>query len=517
MKCPSKATIATALAFAFAIVTPSSAAAALSLVKVGDFADPTFMTSPPGDAHRLFVVQRGGAISVVRDGVVQSTPFVDLSGVVDAQGEGGLLSMAFPPDYAKSGRFYVYYTAARSGDPAGDVVTIAALKRSATNPDVADPASLRTLLTVDHPNFTNHNGGQLEFGPDGLLYIGIGDGGSSNDPPNNAQNKHALLGKILRIRPTPGKFFPYVIPAGNPFPDGSRGAREVWSYGLRNPWRFSFDRLTGDLVIGDVGQNTEEEVDWTAKDSGAGLDYGWHCDEGTFSTPGVSPACTPSGIYAPPVFEYAHSTGGCAVIGGYVVRDRDLPSLYGRYLYSDLCIGDIRSLALARPTVTDHLTTGLSVSSPVSFGEDSCGHVYVTAQSSEVDRIQEGTTFNPCKAPPPPDVTPPHLRLTVTPVQTLDAARSIRAALRCDERCHVALTGEVYVPKNNHHFAIPAQQKTFGVRQRVELSIPVSKRGARAARKAIGRGWRVWVHLTFKGRDDHRNVRRVRRAVRLVG
>jgi hypothetical protein len=251
------AAVALAAAFAYG---GDAAPGDPELALVGTFSSPTYLTAPPGDAERLFVVEQGGQIRVVRNGATLTTAFLDLTSLVLSGGERGLLSMAFAPDYASSGPFYVYYTA-RS--PTGQVV-IAEYRRS-PNPDVADSTTARPVLTIPHP-LSNHNGGQLQFGPDGYLYIGTGDGGGAGDPDGNGQNLETLLGKILRINPAGA---PYTIPADNPFV-GQAGRDEIWSYGLRNPWRFSFDRQTGDLVVGDVGQGNWEEIDFVPVGAGRG-------------------------------------------------------------------------------------------------------------------------------------------------------------------------------------------------------------------------------------------------------
>src|SRR3954469_21336503 len=258
--------LACALAPALLAVAAPAASAAVHLTPIGDFSTPVYVTAPPGDPHRLFVVEKGGRIMEVRDGQKQAAPFLDISGDVKSDGsEQGLLSMAFAPDYATSRKFYVYYTAPRPGDGGGSVITVQEFQAAAGNPDAVDPASRRTILTVDHPTNGNHNGGQLQFGPDGQLYAGTGDGGSGNDPPSNAQNANSQLGKLLRI-------------------DRVNGGASIQALGLRNPWRFSFDRQTGDLIIGDVGQNAYEEVDFTPAGAGAGINYGWRCFEGFHRT-----------------------------------------------------------------------------------------------------------------------------------------------------------------------------------------------------------------------------------------
>src|SRR3954468_14990820 len=325
-----------------------SASAALHLSKIGDFTAPVYVTAPPGDPHRVFVVEQAGRIIEVRDGVKQSPAFLDITSSVKPGGEQGLLSMAFAPDYATSGRYYVYYTAPRAGDSGGSVITV----------EEFSPSEHHVVFTVDHPTNSNHNGGQLQFGPDGMLYAGTGDGGSGNDPPNNAQNPGSNLGKLLRVDPLSS--------------DASRPS--IYASGLRNPFRFTFDRQTGDLIIGDVGQGAREEIDFSAMGTAPGTNYGWRCWEGTLKNTNITPQCDP-GNDVKPVFEKNHSTDGyCAIIGGYVVRDAALGSLAGRYVYGDNCAPAIRSLTL--PAAGDDAPTGLTVDGLSSFGEDSCGHLY---------------------------------------------------------------------------------------------------------------------------------------------
>src|SRR3954471_12978747 len=317
--------VACALALALLAITAPAASAALHLTPIADFSLPVHVAAPPGDPHRLFVVEQGGRIMEVRDGQKLVTPFLDITPDVRSGGEQGLLSMAFAPDYATSRKFYVYYTAPRPGDGGGSVLTVQEFQTVAGNPDAVDPASRRTILTVDHPTNGNHNGGQLQFGPDGQLYAGTGDGGSGNDPPNNAQNPGSLLGKLLRIDPRV---------AG--------AAPSIYASGLRNPFRFSFDRQTGDLIIGDVGQNNWEEVDFSPAGLTAVRNYGWRCREGFHANPSVS--CTAPGA-VDPVLEKDHSTDGfCAIIRGYVVRDAALGSLAGRYVYGATCAHHLRAV-----------------------------------------------------------------------------------------------------------------------------------------------------------------------------
>jgi glucose/arabinose dehydrogenase len=352
----------------------------VKLTKLGSFDQPLYVTQPRGDSADLFVVQRTGAIRVIHDGTVQPQPFLDVSGRITSAGtEQGLLSMAFAPDYAKSGLFYVDYT-----DTNGDT-RVVEYRRSAANHLRADPGSARDVLGVKQP-FENHNGGLLLFGPDGDLYIGLGDGGSEDDPQRNGQNLGTLLGKILRINPHPHGGKPYAIPKGNPFV-GRAGARpEIFEYGLRNPWRFSFDPFNGALAIGDVGQNEFEEVDYLPRGQAAGANLGWSAFEGYAR---FNDDQSPAGA-VPPIFVYSHSGGGCSITGGYVIRDRSLPTLYRRYLYGDFCLGELHSLIPSLPRARDDKPLGLKVPALSSFGEDNAGHVYATSLSGPVYRLDPG-------------------------------------------------------------------------------------------------------------------------------
>ena len=346
------------------------------LERIGSFSNPVYVTGAPGDVSRLYVVEQAGVIRVIRNGRTLGRPFLDISGDVASGGERGLLSMAFAPDYRTSGLLYVYFT-----DRTGDI-RIQQLRRS-QDPDVADPSSRRDVLRVPHRSQPNHNGGQLQFGPDGMLYAGFGDGGGEGDPSRTGQRLDTLAAKLVRLDPQPGGG--YRVPRDNPFV-GRAGARpEIWAYGLRNPYRFSFDRRTGDLTIGDVGQDKFEEVDFQAKGHGRGANYGWSVFEGfqryrSGSAPGaVEPEVAPS-----------HAAGFCALIGGYVVRDPRLPSLAGRYLYGDNCNPDIYSVQLTSKGAHGNHTTGLRVDALSSFGEDSVGRVYATSLNGAIYRFAPG-------------------------------------------------------------------------------------------------------------------------------
>jgi glucose/arabinose dehydrogenase len=350
------------------------------LVELGRFDQPLFVAQPRGERRDLYVVEKAGRVKLIHDGEVEDEPFLDLSGEVSSGLEQGLLSIAFAPDYARSGRFYVDFT-----DTAGDT-HVQEFRRSRSDPRVADPATRRELLGVDQP-FANHNGGLLLFGPDDELYVGLGDGGGAGDPMRNGQSLGTLLGKILRIDPRPSDGEPYGIPASNPFV-GEAGARpEIYAYGLRNPWRFSFDPLTGALAIGDVGQDALEEVDFVRRSAAAGANFGWSAFEGDerFNDDQQAP------WHVPPVLEYPLEGGACAVTGGYVVRDERLRSLYGRYLYADFCVGELRSFT-AQPgqAASDDRALGLQVPNLSSFGEDDRGRIYVVSLEGPVYRLAPG-------------------------------------------------------------------------------------------------------------------------------
>jgi glucose/arabinose dehydrogenase len=353
-----------------------SGAGGVRLEKLGDFDQPLYVTQPPDDSDHLFVVEQTGRVEVLTDGEREATPFLDLSDEVSCCGEQGLLSIAFAPDYAKSGLVYVDYT-----DRAGDT-RVVEYRRSSSDPLTADPSSARLVLRVDQP-FPNHNGGLLLFGPDHLLYIGLGDGGSEGDPDRNGQDLGTLLGKILRIDPHPGNGRAYSTPPSNPFVNKAGARPEIYSYGLRNPWRFSFDRLTGALAIGDVGQTDWEEVDLAPRGAGRGANFGWSAYEG-FERLNEDQSA-PDAV--PPVLVYGHDHG-CSVTGGYVVRDRSLATLYGRYLYGDYCTGDLRSFP-ADPghRARDDRALGLNVPSLSSFGTDDAGHIYATSLDGPVYRL----------------------------------------------------------------------------------------------------------------------------------
>jgi glucose/arabinose dehydrogenase len=483
-----------------ALLVPAGAGAVTTL-KVGDFPSPTFVTAPPKDPHRLFVVEKDGRIELLHDGTRKE--FLDIGAkLAQPPAERGLLSMAFPPDYATSGRFYVYYTAPRAGDSGGDVIVVAEYRRSADDPDRADPASERVVLAVDAPRYGAHNGGQLQFGPDGLLYLATGDGGGADDPYANAQNPASLLGKMLRIDPR--------VPGATP---------ELYASGLRNPWRFSFDRATGDLVLGDVGQDAWEEVDWLPRGTAAGVNLGWPCREGRVAGPGTCAA----GALTDPVLVFGHSGQGCsgAVTGGYVVRNHDLDSLYGRYVYSDFCGSDVRSLVLASPAASDDRSTGVVRDHVYSYGEDSCGHLYLARGvladgDGEVDLLTDGAV-TPCPEPgkppvkPPParDRTPPRLTVARRFRQRLQPHRSLYASVRCDERCAVTAAARIALPGRPRRVAVVRTLPSLAARRRVGVRLLLSDRAGRAVRRVLaGEGHvRAAIRVTARDAAGNRSVR----------
>lgn len=350
----------------------------LRLVSVAAGLDfPTSLTTPPGDTARLFITEKSGRVRIIRSGTLVPQPFLDLRGQVSDGGERGLLSLAFHPGYAENGRFVAFFT-----DPEG-TVEVAEFRTSPGDPDRADPASRRTIIRIPQP-YSNHNGGQALFGPDGKLYLGLGDGGSGGDPHGHGQDRGTLLGAILRLDVDAA--VPYGIPADNPFvaTPGARG--EIWVYGVRNPWRFSFDRETRGLYVADVGQNRVEEISVVAWGRAAGANLGWRITEGSecFGASG----CDRTGLTLP-VLEYPHPEG-CSVTGGYVYRGRRMPWLAGTYFYADFCDGWVRSFRLdgARAAFGRDWTAQLgNPGAVVSFGEDALGELYLLTRSGGVFRL----------------------------------------------------------------------------------------------------------------------------------
>ena len=362
----------------------------LELVPVASgLSTPVVVTNAGDGSNRLFIVEKLGRIRIVENGTLLATPFLDIDPIVNSGGnEMGLLGLAFHPNYPTDGYFYVNYT-----DGSGDTV-VSRFSVSAGDPNIADPNSELEILSIVQP-YSNHNGGQIEFGPDGYLYIGMGDGGSGGDPQDRAQNLAVLLGKMLRIdidHSDPP--LDYRIPADNPFVGVSGVAEEIWAYGLRNPWRFSFDRTTGDLFIGDVGQGLYEEIDFQPASSTGGENWGWRCYEATH--PYNTSDCGPIGDYEMPILEYSHSSGRCSVTGGYLYRGDRAPGLRGAYLFGDYCSGDVWAGIYDQMSDTwsaVDLNFTQSLFSLRTFGEDERGNVYVSAGSLVYVINELGTLF----------------------------------------------------------------------------------------------------------------------------
>ncbi len=510
-------------------MAPASAhAATVTLAKLGDFSSPVYVTAPLGDTQRVFVVEQGGTIKLVKNGAIST--FADLTDRVLAGGERGLLSMAFPLDFSTTGLFYVYYTAK---SPAGQV-TIEEHRVDPANPDRADASFSRVLVTIPHDQQANHNGGQLQFGPDGTLYAGTGDGGDGGDPSGNAQdttiappgtfgtpphevNHDYRLGKLLKI-------------------DRVSGGATVFAYGLRNPWRWSFDRDTGDLTIGDVGQGAYEEVDFAAAPGiGAGANYGWNTYEGLHTYPGGDPAGSAPGTVLP-VVEYPHSGGACSITGGYVVRDKALPELAGTYVYGDNCTGELTGATLPGGATR---SLGLNVPSVSSFGEDGCGRVYAASLNGPVYRF---ATSGACAGPAP---FVGHLPAGAgsgsggassgadrrAPAITLLRAAARQHALRtgfvsirvrCDELCTVSASGRVTISRARGRAAAARTLRTRTAKAtlvagaRTTLRMKLSKSTRRAIARALARHRRATVRITVRAVDRAGNARKRTRSARIV-
>ena len=379
---------------ALGVLSGAALAAVEPVLVVAGLSAPVRVTAPAGDFERIFVVQQGGRVRLVKSGLLLGGSFLDLTGRISSGGERGLLGLAFHPEYHRNGRFFVNYT-----DPSGN--TVVSEFRVSSNPDLADAGSERVLLRQAQP-FANHNGGHLAFSPlDGNLYVGLGDGGSAGDPGDRAQSDGTWLGKMLRIdvdAKDPGK--EYAVPRDNPFAGRTSPLPEIWAKGLRNPWRYAFDRTKGDLWIGDVGQGSWEEVDWQPSSSRGGENYGWRRMEGAHCYSPASGCQTPA--LTLPIVEYAHTANPprCSVTGGVVARGPSVPEIAGRYLFADYCSGEIFSVRRLGDEATDARNHrqewvpggGLSIGNVTDIGEDARGDVYVTdAAGGEVFRLATTT------------------------------------------------------------------------------------------------------------------------------
>lgn len=396
------------IAALFLMSALSSTGVELTTVKVaGGFSQPLYLTAPVGDTSRLFIVEQNTAtIKIIKGGVVLPTPFLNIDPKVTSGGEKGLLGLAFHPNYASNGYFYVNYV-----DNSGN--TVIARYKVSSNPDVADPSSEVIMLNVVQP-FANHKGGMLAFSPnDDDLYIGLGDGGDAFDPGNRAQDGSTELGKILRIDVGNGSIFS--APDTNPFSNNASFLDTIWALGLRNPWRFSFDRLNGDLYIADVGQGSREEISFQPGNSTGGQNYGWRCMEGKECT-GLSGCTCNSPALTIPIYDYTHAGGNCSVTGGYVYRGTAIPEIDGTYFFGDFCTGKIWSFVRSGSGVvqfTDRTAqlrpiTGETINNITSFGEDDKGEIYIVDRDGEIFKIVDKSTV-----PPPPAPTP-----VATPVPT---------------------------------------------------------------------------------------------------
>lgn len=383
------------------------------------FAQPTSMTNAGDGSGRLFVVEKNGYIRIVSNGAVLPTPFLDIDALVTSTGiERGLLGLAFSPHYTTNGEFYVYYT-----DNSNNIVT-ARYQVSAGNPDVADPASAQIVMTIPHPE-PNHFGGQLAFGSDGMLYMGPGDG-TEGDTANNGQNTNVWLGKILRINVEIGSPITYTIPADNPFVGQAGYKEEIWQLGLRNPYRFSFDSLTGDMYMSDVGQSAREEINFQSADSEGGENWGWRCYEGNMAYNTLG--CQSSSAYDFPIYDYPHSGGRCSITGGYVYRGAAYPRMQGIYYYADWCSGELFGLQYFNNEWISQPLYDFS-GNPNTFGVTDDGTLYLAFHGGAVYRLTDpgGGTATPTLSPTasntsvPPSHTPTSTTVPPTNTPTITA------------------------------------------------------------------------------------------------
>ncbi len=518
-----------ALAAAAAAIPAAAAHAAVSLQSIGpSFDGPVYVTGAPGDDQRLYVVEQRGTIEVVRDGA--ASIFADLRSAVRSPDDGGgneqgLLGLAFAPDFQTSRLLYVYFTDASGSNRVEEL--------HAPSDDAADASSRRLVLQIPHPGAENHNGGTLRFGPDGALYLAPGDGGTGGA---TAHDLNDLRGKVLRIDPhgsAPGE---YAIPAGNPFA-GQAGRRgEIWAYGLRNPYRFAFDRLTGDLLIGDVGENTTEEIDWLPG-GGAGADLGWNGCEGSFATGSTSTPCPLGGTVAP-VIDRFHGDGYRSIIAGPVVRDPSLPSLYGRVLYGDYFVSALRSAQLGAGGASDDraVGAGASVRSLTSLGEDAAGCLYATSADGPVYRLVEQDARIPCALPPPSPPAGPgpgaagsvvrrstttsriveRLRVDVNPRQRVLTHGGVVVRTRCGDRCRVRASGVLRIGRRRaFHLRVARDAADAGRWLRLEPRL--TRRGRHALAAALAQGRRPLLVLRVRARyGDGRPALTQRLTVRAI-
>jgi glucose/arabinose dehydrogenase len=523
---------------AAAFVLGAASASAQTLVPVGGtFVSPVYATAPPGDGRRLMVVEQGGTVRVIRDGATLGTPFLTMDSNFTSGGERGLLSIAFRPDYEQSRLLYAYYT-----DAEGDI-RVDEFRRAAGTRDRVEPDYRRPVIEVLHREAGNHNGGTLAFGPDGYLYIATGDGGNGYDQPNrDARDPASLLGKVLRIAPTPGG--DYAIPPGNPYAGaGDPGRDEIWAIGLRNPFRFSFDRLNGDLFIGDVGQSTVEEVNrlpFTTNGAGRGANLGWDDCEGSLAAEPIT-GTAPCGLTGDvrPELAQPQASGFCSVIGGVVVRDPTLPELAGRYVYGDLCKARLRSYVPGAPT-TDREESTLVVGSPAGIGEDACGRVYAVQLGGEVARLA-GAGASACdlrvaepgsagedpgtggggggaRPPAPPPVTPfgTSLRLTLGgPRRQRLGSRGLSVRVRCSEFCRIRAFGNLSLRRGGTRIRLRQVLRALPASRSVSVRLKVTPGSRKAVARALARRRAIRARIIVRARDARSVLRIGSRSVSL--
>lgn len=507
-----------------AALIPASAHAGVVATHIGDFSHPTYIVSPPGDTHRVFIIEQTGVVRLIKDGVLQSTPFLDISSRVSGPAhnpsdpEQGLLSIAFPPDYSTSGHFYAYYTDKNCPTEPGCDNVVAEFDTTDADHAVDTP---NVLLTMPHPGEANHNGGQLAFGPDGMLYISTGDGGGSNDQEHNAQQTTNLLGKILRIDPSATG---YRIPAGNPFggsecTNGTNGGTcpEIWSYGLRNPWRFSFDSATGDMIIGDVGQSHDEEVDLAHPGQDIGANWGWPCYEG-FELNAARPAGECSPLPSPvvsPVLTYPHPSNcagapfcGSGIIGGYVMHDPSLPSLEGYYVYGDLSNPRLRVARLSQPAALSDVDLGPQVPNLSSFGLDASGHLWAADINGPVYRIDPSPTSAPpplASAPPPlaqpRDTTPARLKITRSRNQHVLRTHYVKIIVVPNELATIVARGTVSIPASARVYRLRSTSHKTRAGRRVTLHLRITKKTLSRIRHALRHRKFLTARITVTSKD----------------
>ena len=494
--------LAAAVAAVLALAAP--AAAAPQLVAVGDFDVPVHVAAPPSDPD-LYVVEQRGRVYVIDRGTTHL--FLNTEATTNYDGEQGLLSIAFHPQYAANGLFYVF-EAVDDGDADSDVLAVVEYRRDPADPLRALPESRRVAMAIPHEEYANHNGGQLAFGPDGLLWVSVGDGGEQGDPPSpespagDARNLASPLGKLLRFNPTQPQPADYGIA----------------HFGLRNPWRFSFDRATGDLVVGDVGGSIAEEITFVEAAAAAGrVDFGWRCVEGDYPHSARCPI--PDGARAPSVvLRHDDPNGYASVIAGFVVRDPQVPSLAGRFVYADLAHERIRAATL--PAAADDGDTALAVATPLSFGEDACGRIYVTEAGGRVARIEEQqpSLCAPAGAPPEPPAEPG----PATPATDARACgigvrgrrqrlhKRLRLRVASDEACTLRVAARV---RGVARFRARTVTVQASAARRVRLAI--KPRARRRLARALRRRGPLRVRITVRSTDAAGNTSTAAARIRL--